>query len=831
MNRKVVHVVPHFHWDREWYFTVEDSSVLLIEDMNYLVEMLEQNDKFKCFVLDGQMAVIDDLLQLNPQIEKRFRALVTAEKLIIGPLYSQCDTQVIKLESIIRNLEFGKQVYDKFDNHMSIGYLPDCFGQNAYLPSLFKEFELKYSIYQRGLLNEDLEDSHNFMWKSPDGKQILTNNIFNGYGLGKFLKADNAYLNEFLLPVLDNRKDEVLLVPAGGDQYPPEESLPLIIEKINTMQEKYTFILSSYEKFMDEVQTSKEITGELIECQKSRIHRTMHSSRMDIKIINTRVEKKIIEQLEPLYAMFAEMGGHINDTVYEDIWKKLLVIQGHDGICSCNSDATNEDVKARLCALERFVDAKINIIKKRIAINLDYNEDDLLLFSYNQNNQYNSEVTLFTKSPNFELLLNGKSIEYTIFNTRCVEGGSKVVLTKTGEKQVKLDDYYETTIIFNDLVLDFGCYHIEIVEKNKMEIHDYELSCKALSFGDNEIQFDNELVINGQVVNLEVSTDDGDSYDYAYVKDEKPKYFSRITNVAIKQYKTLAEITGDYEINNFLEQKMKVKIKVLVYKTDVKFELSFKNSLSDTRVRVALIHNLGEKKSYADCGFSLVKRDNYQDRAYELWNNNQMVEEPLSVYPFERGVQFGKWNLINSSVTEYQATDNIFYLTLFRSNEYLGKDNLTTRPGRASGINNVVVKTPKAQMIGVEFNIQFTLTTKELYESYYKHTANTDFYQLQQYNLIMNRVDRFVLKKSNEKLSLFTNKLFEGDAKISAITSKAGKTNLRLYNPSDKTVELKLNKQCNIINIIGSIIEVTDKVVMESKSYCTIEWKEGEYVR
>ena len=25
-----VHVVPHFHWDREWYFTAEESKILLV---------------------------------------------------------------------------------------------------------------------------------------------------------------------------------------------------------------------------------------------------------------------------------------------------------------------------------------------------------------------------------------------------------------------------------------------------------------------------------------------------------------------------------------------------------------------------------------------------------------------------------------------------------------------------------------------------------------------------------------------------------------------------------------------------------------------------------
>ncbi len=63
---------------------------------------------------------------------------------------------------------------------MNIGYLPDIFGQNAYLPSLFKDFNIDYSILQRGLYNEQLKDGLNFTWKSPDGRDIPSNNIYFG---------------------------------------------------------------------------------------------------------------------------------------------------------------------------------------------------------------------------------------------------------------------------------------------------------------------------------------------------------------------------------------------------------------------------------------------------------------------------------------------------------------------------------------------------------------------------------------------------------------------------------------------------------------------------
>ena len=48
MKRKV-HVVPHSHWDREWYFTTSRSKVYLMKDLKDVLDTLESNPDFKYF--------------------------------------------------------------------------------------------------------------------------------------------------------------------------------------------------------------------------------------------------------------------------------------------------------------------------------------------------------------------------------------------------------------------------------------------------------------------------------------------------------------------------------------------------------------------------------------------------------------------------------------------------------------------------------------------------------------------------------------------------------------------------------------------------------------
>jgi mannosylglycerate hydrolase len=80
-----VHITPHMHWDREWYFTTEESRILLVNNMEEILTRLEQDDEYKYYVLDGQTAVLEDYFAVVPENRARVKALVERGKLIIGP--------------------------------------------------------------------------------------------------------------------------------------------------------------------------------------------------------------------------------------------------------------------------------------------------------------------------------------------------------------------------------------------------------------------------------------------------------------------------------------------------------------------------------------------------------------------------------------------------------------------------------------------------------------------------------------------------------------------------------------------------------------------------
>ncbi len=150
MTTSRVHITPHMHWDREWYFTTEESRILLVNNMEEIMTRLENDPDYKYYVLDGQTAVLEDYFAIKPEHKQRVKALVEAGKLIIGPWYSQTDTMQVSGESIVRNMLYGLRDCLALGEPMKIGYLPDSFSMSSQLPAIYNGFGIQRAMFWRG---------------------------------------------------------------------------------------------------------------------------------------------------------------------------------------------------------------------------------------------------------------------------------------------------------------------------------------------------------------------------------------------------------------------------------------------------------------------------------------------------------------------------------------------------------------------------------------------------------------------------------------------------------------------------------------------------------
>ncbi|MGW9019299.1 glycoside hydrolase family 38 N-terminal domain-containing protein, partial [Priestia megaterium] len=246
-----VHIVPHMHWDREWYFSTEESRILLVNNMEEIMSMLENNPDYPYYVLDGQTSILEDYFAVKPQNKERVKKLVQEGKLIIGPWYTQTDEMVVGGESIVRNLLYGIKDCEEYGSHMKIGYLPDSFGQSSQMPQILNGFDIKYSIFWRGTSERHGTDKTEFYWESDDGSKVLVQLFPLGYAIGKYLPEDEQQLQERIdkyFKVLDQgATSENIILPNGHDQMPIQKNIFTIIDKLKKLYPDREFFLSKYE--------------------------------------------------------------------------------------------------------------------------------------------------------------------------------------------------------------------------------------------------------------------------------------------------------------------------------------------------------------------------------------------------------------------------------------------------------------------------------------------------------------------------------------------------------------------------------------------------------
>src|SRR2546429_1354794 len=76
MTGLIFHLIPHTHWDREWYLPRAALQARLVAVVDDLIERLHADPGDRSFLLDGQTVLLEDYLRARPDREGDVRALV-----------------------------------------------------------------------------------------------------------------------------------------------------------------------------------------------------------------------------------------------------------------------------------------------------------------------------------------------------------------------------------------------------------------------------------------------------------------------------------------------------------------------------------------------------------------------------------------------------------------------------------------------------------------------------------------------------------------------------------------------------------------------------------
>ncbi|MCX6072347.1 MAG: alpha-mannosidase, partial [Chloroflexi bacterium] len=116
-----LHLVPHTHWDREWYLPFQVFHLKLVHLLDLLADVLEADPAFTAFTLDGQTILLEDYLSLRPERRAALERWVHEGRILIGPWYILPDEFLVSPEALVRNLLAGKKDCARFGGRMDVG--------------------------------------------------------------------------------------------------------------------------------------------------------------------------------------------------------------------------------------------------------------------------------------------------------------------------------------------------------------------------------------------------------------------------------------------------------------------------------------------------------------------------------------------------------------------------------------------------------------------------------------------------------------------------------------------------------------------------------------
>src|SRR2546430_1680358 len=151
MSGLIFHLIPHTHWDREWYLPRAAFQARLLPALDDLIERLQTDAGYKSFLLDGQTVLVADYLNARPERKADLQTLVKTGRLQVGPWYVLADELIPSGEALVRNLLLGAADADQLGGPVDVLYSPDAFGHPAAWPTLAREVGVPCGVVWRGL--------------------------------------------------------------------------------------------------------------------------------------------------------------------------------------------------------------------------------------------------------------------------------------------------------------------------------------------------------------------------------------------------------------------------------------------------------------------------------------------------------------------------------------------------------------------------------------------------------------------------------------------------------------------------------------------------------
>lgn len=389
---KTIHFISHTHWDREWYMPFEAHRHQLIRFFDRLLDTLDREPSFASFHLDGQAIVLEDYLEVRPQMRAKIEKYIADGRLVVGPWYILQDEFLIDGESNLRNLLYGRKISAAYGKVSDIGYFPDSFGNISQMPQILRGFGIECAALGRGVSEYPPQArigrepnygkcTSEILWRSPDGSEIVGAVFLGWYNNGAEIPSEPSAASARIADIQKRCERWAttphLLAMNGCDHQPVQRDIGAILARL-APEYPARLIHGNFREYFDAILPYRDrfgvFEGELDGNYTDGMHTLANtaSARIYLKQMNHQCETLLERWTEPLGVLSMLFAG---DTYRTDeirfAWKSLLKNHPHDSICGCSVDEVHSGMVERFKGVRALGEAIVHDEEAALAAALD----------------------------------------------------------------------------------------------------------------------------------------------------------------------------------------------------------------------------------------------------------------------------------------------------------------------------------------------------------------------------------------------------------------------------------------------------------------------------
>ena len=374
-------MVPHFHYDPVWWNSQAGYAVTW-DDLPAVAQEHRQSGQGVVFQLVrahldvarvdpdykfvlAELDYLKPYWDAHPEDRAELRQLIADGRVeLVGGMYNEPQTNLISLESSIRNTIYGVGYQrDVVGGDPRTGWMLDVFGHDPSYPAVMADAGMTSSSWARGPFHQWGPWRHNgtntvmqfpseFEWVAPDGRGLLTSYMPNHYSAGwQFndlptlaeAEAEAYALFEGMKPVAATRN---VLLPVGADHVIPSRWATEIQRDWNKQYVWPRFTVGLPEEFFSSVRGEASRRSIALRPQ-SRDMNPVYTGK-DVSYADTkqahRAAEVVVGDAEKLATLMTVLGARFPAEAIDKAWRQLFFGAHHDAVTGSESDQVYLDL-------------------------------------------------------------------------------------------------------------------------------------------------------------------------------------------------------------------------------------------------------------------------------------------------------------------------------------------------------------------------------------------------------------------------------------------------------------------------------------------------------